>query len=596
VIVATVATVGAYHYSLDTLTHRPVLDSSFGYLAMAPFVVVLLVALRCWPDVGELDIHDRQTDLIIGLPLLTAGVLIMLVLPGRLSTFFWVWRLDLLALPFFAAGVVCLLFGLRTLWRLRPAVVALFLIWPAPHVTLLERRLAAATDLQVSAVRAGARALRAARPLDAPRRSTLLVTGAGNSFTVDVAPVFGGVAGLAGFVLLAGALAAVLRGRRSLRLLWLAVGAALFCALNLARVILVVAAAPAGRRGGVEAGLHQLVGLGLLAATTMVMIAALPLFRLRTPVLAISTSTAISASTAAEDAGAPGRPVIASEEGTAGGAGTSGRVVEAAGGRPRRPAVRRARSAVCLVALAAVLCGLQDGRLTRFRPVATDLGVPRLAPFGLVNGRLPGWTLRPQGAFTWTKRLLGADSTWNRYLYAPRSPAPAGTGGAGRAGTDAPAGPAPRVSVIADVVSTSSYRSLSSNGLSCCYQLRGFHLLDHHSFTLAGGVTAEDDIYYSRPTQASKVIVHWDWPVRAGRRVRYERVILLVQGTGVAGLPDLPPPPPSTPRLGDRLRGGEVLPSGTARRLIRVRGFLLGFGRELADSRLAGGSTREGGL
>src|SRR3981081_4523845 len=81
---------------------------------------------------SEPDIHDRQLDYIVGIPLVVGAVAIAYALPARLSTMFWVWRIDLLSLPLFAAGTVALVFGVRALWRMRAAIALLLLGWPLP--------------------------------------------------------------------------------------------------------------------------------------------------------------------------------------------------------------------------------------------------------------------------------------------------------------------------------------------------------------------------------------------------------------------------------------------------------------------------------
>ena len=49
---------------------------------------------------------------------------------------FWVWRIDLLTLPFFVVGAVAVIFGVRVLWRQKVAVGFLLLAWPYPYTTV----------------------------------------------------------------------------------------------------------------------------------------------------------------------------------------------------------------------------------------------------------------------------------------------------------------------------------------------------------------------------------------------------------------------------------------------------------------------------
>src|SRR5215472_7528235 len=69
-------------------------------------VAVLLAVQRATTRTAGVDIEDRSVDFIVGLPLLLAALVMLLIGPVSLSTFFWLWRLDLLTLPVFVAGAV----------------------------------------------------------------------------------------------------------------------------------------------------------------------------------------------------------------------------------------------------------------------------------------------------------------------------------------------------------------------------------------------------------------------------------------------------------------------------------------------------------
>jgi hypothetical protein len=115
----------AYRYSWLTLFRSPT-GSLVGGAVAALLAVAVIVRGR---DRREPAIHDRYTDFIVGVPLLAAALAIVLLLPTRLSLFFWFWRLDLLSIPLFIGGAIALLFGIRAFWRWRLVIVALFLVW-----------------------------------------------------------------------------------------------------------------------------------------------------------------------------------------------------------------------------------------------------------------------------------------------------------------------------------------------------------------------------------------------------------------------------------------------------------------------------------
>src|SRR6202022_1605260 len=94
----------AYHYSLSTLIQSLNLDTPLAYIGLVPFIALGLAAVRAKPALAEPAIHDRQLDYIVGVPLVATALAINLVMPKRLSVMFWVWRIDLLSMPFFVAG------------------------------------------------------------------------------------------------------------------------------------------------------------------------------------------------------------------------------------------------------------------------------------------------------------------------------------------------------------------------------------------------------------------------------------------------------------------------------------------------------------
>ncbi len=108
---------------------------ALGALGLVPLIsLALAVGIAIRRQRPEPDIHDRYLDYILGLALLGSATAAMWFLPRSMSIFFWSWRLDLVWLPFFAAGAVTLLCGARALWRYRAPIIFLFLAWPLPYV------------------------------------------------------------------------------------------------------------------------------------------------------------------------------------------------------------------------------------------------------------------------------------------------------------------------------------------------------------------------------------------------------------------------------------------------------------------------------
>src|ERR1700730_13608209 len=127
----------AYHYSLLSLAQTLGLETPLAYIGLVPILALGIAYLRSRTAPAEVAIYDRQVDFSIGVPLMAVALTITLIFPHRLSTMFWVWRIDLFSLPFFTAGATCTLFGIRALWRQRLAIAFLFLAWPAPYNVFL---------------------------------------------------------------------------------------------------------------------------------------------------------------------------------------------------------------------------------------------------------------------------------------------------------------------------------------------------------------------------------------------------------------------------------------------------------------------------
>ena len=136
----------AYNYSLSTLIQNAGLETPLAYVSLVPAIALALAAVRARPIRPEPAIHDRQVDYIVGLPLVGGALAANLLLPGKMSAMFWVWRIDLLTLPVFVAGAVAIIFGVRVMLRQKLAIGYLVLGWPYPYSSVLLRVLDAFTD------------------------------------------------------------------------------------------------------------------------------------------------------------------------------------------------------------------------------------------------------------------------------------------------------------------------------------------------------------------------------------------------------------------------------------------------------------------
>lgn len=513
----------AYHYSLTSLAQSLSLDTPLAYVGLTPVIALGIAGLRARHAQFDPAIHDRQLDYIVGLPLMTAALAVNLALPERLSTMFWVWRIDLFTLPFFVAGAVAVLFGVRTMWRQRLAVTFLFFAWPLPYQVLLLRLMPAFTGATLAGVKTLLGVFPLGRSLPSADGSLFQVL-SDKPFQISVASACAGVNGMVGFLLVGVAFGAVVRGPRLRKVLWLTGGLTLLWAVNLARILFIFWV---GSRWGEKVAIdvfHPYIGLVTFNLGVLAMVAALKPFRL-------------SIAGVTKGARRPSGPA-------------------------RRLAVPRIGIPVLVVLALAGTLAVTNSRLASYDLVANAVGTPRLASFSDNPATPQGWGAAQTDRYDWAKPYFGETSTWLRYSMS--------------AGSSAPLGLAAGLPVTADVISTPNLRSFSAYGVEACYRFHGYRLRDVASVGLGGGIQGQTLSYYNAKSKQDWTVAYWIWPVLDGEATRYERVTLTVQDTGDATFAD-------TPHASgvQSLRGGLTGTDPAARRLADVRSFLVEFARAI---------------
>ena len=520
VAVALVAVIVAYHYSLTTLARNLGVDTPLAYLGLVPLVALMLAVNRSKPQRGELEVHDRQFDYVVGVPLLLGALLVLMILPRNLSTLFWVWRLDLLTLPMFVAGTVSITFGVRALWRIRVAICFLLLAWPLPYQWSLDRVLDGMTALTLAGIRFAIRHVPVADTIPG-QPSFFSIEHSGDTFPVNVASACAGVNGVIGFVLLGLAFGVVVRGGRVRKALWLAGGIALLWALNVVRILAVFAT---GHRWGESTAIdtfHPYVGLVTFNIGALLMVLVMRLFGLRF-----------------------GRPGPAT-------------VPYAEAARVLRRAVPRFRLAAGLILAVTTVIAAANAQLRDYELVADELGAPRLQSFLTSPPAPDGWSIREVDSYAWARQYFGRDSTWIRFRYSPASPpsaaAPTALGARfDKSTTKAasliqsraqsirpdPAAAAPaagRRSFYADVITTSNLRSFSTFGIAQCYRFHGYRLDREKEVDFGGGITGLLVEYHNTRLDSDWTSASWVWPVRTPAGTRFERVTLMSRVLTTAG-------------------------------------------------------------
>lgn len=85
-----------------------------------------------WRDARSIKIHDRETDIIVGVLCTGSALMIAALLGQSLSAVHRLWRIDLLMLVLMAFGGATLMFGLRRTLYYRWGWFTLLLLWPLP--------------------------------------------------------------------------------------------------------------------------------------------------------------------------------------------------------------------------------------------------------------------------------------------------------------------------------------------------------------------------------------------------------------------------------------------------------------------------------
>jgi exosortase/archaeosortase family protein len=519
----------AYHYSLSTLLQTLNLDTPLAYIGLVPIIALGLAAIRAKAPTAEPDIHDRQVDYIIGVPLILTALSVEIFLPHKLSAMFWVWRIDLLSLPFFVAGVGAVMFGVRAMWRQRLAVAYLFLAWPVPFSYLLVKILGSFTNMTLTVLHPIARLLHVGAAPGADQ-SVFLVSHNGRVFPLSVVSACSGVNGMVGFLLVGAAFAAIVTGPRLRKTLWIIGGLFLLWGINLLRLALIFwSGSHFGEHFAIEV-LHPFIGLVTFNVGVLFMVVLLKPAGLRIgPVVR---------------AGQGGPPVA--EKSVA-----------------RSLAVPNVFSAVAIVVVVGIVLGINNGGLRSYDLVANAAGEPKLASFLTFPSSPALW---PRASFDYefdfAKPFFGESSHWYRWSYTANALSGSDLY------TNAP--------VVADVVNTNNLESFSAYGVEACYRFHGYSLKNVAQVNLGGGITGQTLSYSSASQHLDWSIVYWIWPVVQGNTTHYERVILYLQNTATATVRGV------GPVTGIKnLEGGLSSQDTSDQRLLSNRNFLVAFAREV---------------
>lgn len=484
-VIVLVAITGAYHYSLLSLARGLTLPTPLAYLSLVPLIAIALAAFRLTRQPLVSPVHSEAMDHTLGraygLALLFAAVGIAVVLSSTISYAFWQYRIDLLTLPIFVAGVVSVVYGLRGLKALKFPIIFLFLAWPIPYLPLLGDGIRISVDLTLAALNALSRIVPIATPL-AGGDGTYLIDYGSNSFVVAVAGACSGVNSFVGFLLVGTGFAYLVRGNLARKVAWLTVGLILVWLLNVIRIELIfVAGALAGYEVALDV-LHPVAGLIVFNIGVLLMLALVPLFGLH-----------LLGTTVASRLPEPSSTLLAWPS-------------------------RRLRASLAMVFGVALVLGIANAGYSRFSPVAGDFGELRVRPLDFQTAAVPDWTSRFQVRKDQYQVYFGDDSTFDRYALI----------------SDSDAALTSSAAVYAEVVSTPDADALAAFGVEACYQFHDFTIHGISSVELGSGVTGQV-LSYSRPVDGSEwVALWWEWPYNNAGTTWHQRVVLFLADIGEA--------------------------------------------------------------
>jgi exosortase/archaeosortase family protein len=469
-------TVVAYHESLRTLLDWLRLDTPLAHLALVPGLALVVAAFRGRASLVD-EMHDRELDWIVGIALVGAAFAANRLLPARDSASYWEWRIDLLSLPVFVAGVVCLLFGVRAVWHHRASIGFLFLVWPWPYYQLVDRTLNTFTRSTVRAVGLVTGHLPVAELLSVDAGRFRIGHGEG-SFTVLVASSCSGANGMIGYALVGTTLALISSGTRVRKSAWLVTGALFVWIANVARIVVILAAANAWGENVAMDAFHPYLGIVVFVLAIAALLSTAGVFHIR---LFDPRATPAPSDVAA----------------------------------PHRPQLLAALTVLAIVTaqIAGLNAALRTSDLMSF-----TLGPERDAPYASTLEAPDGWSLQPIRDIEWADQYFGSGATWERYAYQQSS-------------ADAPLD-ARGVLIYADVVSSSDRRAMSNYGIESCYQFHEYQVRGRHSADLGSGVTAVVFSWIESGSGTAWTSVYWHWPVHDADGTHYERISLIASDGG----------------------------------------------------------------
>jgi len=455
-------------------------DNALGF---TPFALLAAVYLfwRSGHFEGILRPRDIIVDAFFIAPLAFITVFILFILPGSLSWYFWLNRMDLAAMVPWTMAVTIVFLGYQQILRTWPAWAMLFISWPYPAVWLQRETAGPLTSITAWTARWVSDFARLSYDTaegSAAFTSTHLPEG--ENFTLVIGQLCSGTSATIGFLIVGAGLALMSRGAPRARVRWLLVGTVLAFVTNLVRVsVLLIVAITNSREFAVDT-LHPILGLVLFALLILFMLVLMPAFGLKFDPLPRGTKLAW------EPGPRPGLTV---------------------------------RFVWVLAVVGAFGIGTGAAQAQEFNFIGVGDGAPTLAvesERGIIP-EVPGWDLYHETQLSWTD-LFGRTSRGDIFSY-------------WQPGVEV----GPRIGV--QTVITEDRATLNRYSLEQCIDFHRRELSARRAIDLGHGLTGY--VLHDTYADVRGSIVYWVMPVNVNGTVQHARIALFgneVEGTNYEGL------------------------------------------------------------
>jgi len=455
-------------------------DNALGFTPFALLAAVFLFWRSAHFD-GTLRPRDIIVDSFFIAPLVFIAAFILFVLPGSLSWYFWLNRMDLAAMVPWTIAIATVFLGYQQMFRTWPAWLMLFFAWPYPAVWL-QRELADPLT-SVTAWTAHWVTEFARLPYNVGESTTVYTSThlpEDENFTLVIGQLCSGTSVTIGFLIVGAGLALMSQGTAGARLRWLLVGTVLAFLTNLIRVSVLLIAATANSREFAVDTLHPILGLVLFALIILLMLLLMPSFGLKFDPL-------------------PRGSTLAWEPGP-------------------RPSLA-VRALWVLAAVSALGMGTGAAQAQEFNFIGIGEGTPSLSVAserGIIP-EVPGWDLYHDTQISWTD-LFGRTSRGDVFSY-------------WQPGVEVGA----RIGV--QTVITEDRDTLNRYSLEQCIDFHRRELTARRAIDLGHGLTGY--VLHDTYADVRGSILYWVMPVNVDGTVRHARIALFgneEEGTSYEGL------------------------------------------------------------